>query len=145
MFTDRDGTFWVATGDTIAYLPGGSKTFQQTGIRTNGVPNIAQGKDGRLWITEWDKPVRTIPVDGRGNAGNDTEIEVKAYGLHFDRDGSLWMAGSSAEGLRRVRFPENLKKAKVTRDSIELESFSALDGLTDNTTGNIRGVRSGKL
>ena len=32
MFTDRDGTFWVAMNDTIAFLPRGSKSFQYLGI-----------------------------------------------------------------------------------------------------------------
>jgi signal transduction histidine kinase/ligand-binding sensor domain-containing protein len=144
MFTDRDGTFWVATGDTIAYLPRGSKSFQQTGIRTVGVPQITQDKDGRLWMTEWEKPVRPMPVANE-IAANDTEIQIKAYKLHFDRDGSLWMIGSFAEGIKRVRFPEKLEKRKLARDSRELESFSSRDGLTDNTTGNILEDREGNI
>ena len=136
MFTDRDGTFWVAIGETIAFLPRGSKSFQHTGIRTIGVPQITQGKDGRLWKTEWSNPVRTIPVATNESATNDTEIQVVAYKLHFDRDGSLWMLVGK-DGIMRVRFPEKLGKRKLTRDSIEVESFSARDGLTDNTAGNI--------
>ncbi len=143
MFADRDGTFWVALGDTIAYLPRGSKSFQQTGIRTLGVPQIAQDKDGRLWMTEWEKNVRTMP--GQKNAANDTEIQVEAYKLHFDRDGSLWMIGSLANGVSRVRFPERLPQRKLARDSSELESFSAQDGLTDNTSGNLVEDREGNI
>ena len=144
MFTDRDGTFWVATGYTIAFLPRGARSFQQTGIRTIGVPQIAQAKDGRLWMTEWAKPVRTIPVANRGIAANDTEIQVEAYKLLFDRDGSLWMSAES-DGIKRVRFPERLEKRRLTRDSIELESFSARDGLTNDTAGEILEDREGNI
>jgi len=145
MFTDRDETLWIATGDTIACLPRGSKSFQQTGIRTVGVPQITQSKDGRLWMTEWEKPVRTMPLANREIAANDTQIQVDAYKLHFDRDGSLWMIGSLAEGVKRIRFPERLEKGSLARDSKEIESFSARDGLTDNTTGNILEDREGNI
>lgn len=143
MFTDRDGTFWIAIGDTIAYLPRGSKTFQQTGIRTVGVPEMVQGRDGRLWMTQWDQPVQTMPI--HGIAANETEIQVNAYKLYFDRDGSLWMIGRYANGITRVRFPEKLAKGTVAPDSQELESFSAQDGLTDNTSGNILEDREGNI
>jgi len=142
MFTDRDGTFWVAMGETIVFLPRGSKSFQQTGIHTIGVPQIKQGKDGRLWMTEWEKPVRTMPLAGQSN---NTEIQVNASGLHFARDGSLWMNGSSLEGIKRLRFPEKLEKGKITRYSEELESFGVRDGLTDITAGNILEDREGNI
>ena len=144
MFTDRDGTFWVAIGNTIAYLPRGSKSFQQTGIRTNGVPQITQGKDGRLWMTEWGKPVRPIPIADQEIAADDTEIQVEGYKLHFDRDGSLWIL-AGADGIKRARFTERLEKRKLVRYSIELESFGARDGLTDNTASNILEDREGNI
>ncbi|HEY0730709.1 MAG TPA: two-component regulator propeller domain-containing protein, partial [Pyrinomonadaceae bacterium] len=145
MFTDRDGTFWVAAGDTIAYLPRGSKSFQQINLRTVGVPQIAQGKDGRLWMTQWEKPVRTVPVNSLTTTANDTEIQVDAYKLFFDRDGSMWMIGRLANGITRLRFPEKFVKGQLARNSPELESFGALDGLTDNTTGNILEDREGNI
>jgi len=145
MFTDRNGTFWVAIGDTIAYLPRGSKSFRQTGIRTNGVPQITQDKDGRLWMTEWGKPVRTIAVANQESTTHKTEIQVNAYKLHFDREGSLWMIGSELEGIKRIRFPEKLENQKTSKDSGEIESFSPKDGLTDKTAGNIIEDREGNI
>ena len=142
MFTDRDGTFWVAIGDTIVFLPRGSKSFQQTGILTVGVPQITQDNNGRLWMSEWDKPVRTIPIAGQKNS---TEIHVKAQGLHFARDGSLWMSGRLLNGIQRVRFPEKLEKGQFSQDSIEIESFSVQDGLTDTAAGNILEDREGNI
>jgi len=144
MFTDRDGTFWVATGWTIAFLPRGAKAFQQTNIHTIGVPQITQSKDGRLWMTEWARPVRTIPVANRGIASNDTEIQVQAYKLLFDRDGSLWMSAES-NGIKRLRFPEKLERRRLSRDSTELESFRAQDGLTNDEAGEILEDREGNI
>ncbi len=143
MFTDREGTFWVVTGYTIAYLPRGARSFRQTGIRTIGVPQIAESKDGRLWMTEWANPVRTIPVANRGIAADDAEIQVQAYKLLFDRDGSLWMSAES-NGIKRVRFPERLE-GRLSRDSIELESFRARDGLTNDEAGEILEDHEGNI
>ena len=140
MFTDRDGTFWVAIGDTIVFLPRGSRSFQQTGISTIGVSQIAQGKDGRLWMAEWSKSLRTLPVGNREIAALNTEVRVEAYKLHFDRDDSLWMVAESY-GVKRVRFPGRT----LRQDSAEIESFSAQDGLTDNTAGNILEDREGNI
>lgn len=144
MFTERDGTFWVAMDDVLVFLPRGSKSFQHIGSRTTGVTQITQAKDGQLWMTGWEGPVRTMPVADQKIAANDTEIQVKAYKLHFARDGSLWMIGES-NGIKRVRFPEKLEKRRLARDSIELESFSARDGLTDNSAGNILEDREGNI
>lgn len=145
MFTDRDGTLWVAMDDTIVFLPRGKQSFQQLGTHTTGVTQITQAKDGQLWVTGWEGPVRTMSVTNQKVAANDTEIQVKAYKLHFDRDGSLWMLGSSLDGVKRVRFPEKLENRQLAADSNEIESFSARDGLTDRTAGNILEDREGNV
>jgi len=146
MFTDRDGTFWVAVGRAIYFLPRGTRHFQQTGIRTTaGVPQIAQDRDGRLWMTEWGKPLRTIPVTGREDTPNGAEIQVKATGLYFDRDGSMWMTGIFADGLTRVRFPEKFKDRGIARNAIDFESFSTQDGLSDISAGGTFEDREGNI
>src|SRR6185369_1379105 len=144
MFVDRDGTLWVSTGETIAFLPRGSKSFQQTGIHTNGVPQITQAPDGRLWMTEWSKPGRPIPLAGQEAAAKDPEIKVEAEKMLFDRDGNLWMIVTS-NGIKRVRFPERLGQRKLAPDDPELESFNAGDGLTDNSADNFLEDREGNI
>ena len=144
LFVDHEGTLWVGSENTIIFLPRGSKSFQPTGIRTNGVPQIAQGKDGRLWMAEWSKPARPIPVAGREPAANDPEIQVEADKLLFDREGGLWIIVNSG-GIRRVRFPERLEGRKITDSDPELESFKADDGLSDNSSDNLLEDHEGNI
>lgn len=143
IFTDRDGTLWVAMGNTIMRLPPGSKSFEQTGIRADGIPNITRAPSGRLWITEWEKPIRTIATAEYGAVVDQTEIPIKAYKLHFDRDGTVWMVGSLIEGTKRMRFPELLENRVSSLKDVE--SFGASDGLTDITAGNILEDREGNI
>ena len=144
MFTDRDGTFWVGIGDSVAFLPRGARSFQQTGLRTLGVPAIAQANDGRLWIAQWRKHVQTMLFVNGVLATSDAEIQVEAVSVYFDRAGSLWMS-DYRDGVKRVRFPERLAKGSLTRDSQEIETFGASDGLTSNTAFNFLEDREGNV
>jgi hypothetical protein len=47
-------------------------------------------------------------------------------------------------GIKRVRFLEGWKD-RLTRGSIELESFSARDGLTNDEAGEILEDREGNI
>ena len=138
MFVDRDGTLWIAVDNTIVFLPRGSGKFQETGLQLNGVVRLGQAKDGRLWMTEWFQPIRPVPrlipgSAGRSLAPEDPVIRVNAYKFLFDREGSLWLTTGGPDGIRRVRFPERLSNRKLEANDPELESFTADDGLTDNS------------
>jgi signal transduction histidine kinase len=144
MFVDRDGTLWVATDDTLVFLQRDSKVFQQTGTHLGGVPQIAQAKDGRLWMSDWFGPLRPIPVSGRGSAAESPEIRDIAVKFLFDQEGSLWMTGGSM-GVRRLRFPERLGNRKLEMGDPDLESFREQDGLTSNSANNVFEDREGNI
>lgn len=144
MFADRDGNFWVSIGETVAFLPRGAKSFQQTGLRTPGVAQIAQANDGRLWMTQWRRNIRTMPGVNGVPAANEAELQVEAVSVYFDRAGSLWMSDYH-DGVKRVRFPERLAKDRLTDDLQEIESFGASDGLTSNTAFNFFEDREGNV
>jgi len=52
---------------------------------------------------------------------------------------------AESHGIKRVRFPERLERRRLIRDSIELESFSARDGLTNDEAGEILEDREGNI
>ena len=143
MFADRGGTFWVAVGDTIEYLPRGSSLFQSTSVRSVGVPYMTQSPDGRIWKTEWGKSTGTIQLTDEAPSG--PNVDIDATQLHFDRDGALWMVGANTEGVKRIRFPENLGPGVLRRDSETFESFTPQKGLSDVSTGNILEDHEGNI
>jgi len=144
MFVDRDGTLWVAADTTVLFLRRGSRAFQQTGLWVNGAPKIGQSQDGRLWMTEWLRPIRPVYGPNGEPILQHPEIEVKAVRFLFDRDGSLWMSEAS-NGLGRIRFPERLANGELAPGDPKRESFKAADGLTDNSVGHVFEDREGNI
>src|SRR5262249_6779984 len=53
--------------------------------------------------------------------------------------------GFHADGIKRYRFPEKLGSLKLDKTTPGLESFSAGDGLTDNTVGSMMEDREGNI
>ena len=143
MFVDRSGTLWVATDDALVFLRRGSKVFQKTGSLKAGVPRIAQASDGRLWISQWNLPLRALSDVGK-DPTRGPAIEVNATQFLFDRDGGLWMVGH-LHGLCRLRFPERLGERTVKAEDPALEWFTEDEGLPDNEANNLLEDREGNI
>jgi ligand-binding sensor domain-containing protein len=138
LFVDREGALWVASEDTLLFLPRGQKSFHETGERLHFAAQLAQAPNGIMWLGELS--IRPMSVDGEGAAVPGPEIELETVrnlsrrrfsseGILFDHDGSLWVANED-HGVLRIRFPERLPGHGATPSGMGMETFSPKDGLT---------------
>jgi signal transduction histidine kinase/ligand-binding sensor domain-containing protein len=144
MVLDRHGTFWVAAGHTILYLPQGSHKFQTTGIEVNQVWTLVEAPNGKLWMSETSRSVRPIPLGRDLPPSDKTEFAVGSIGFIFDREGSLWIS-SIGDGMRRVKFPERMEDRRFERNDSAMETFTVAEGLTDNLITAILEDREGNI
>ncbi len=130
MYVDRRGTLWVASRDSIVFLPQGSRRFQSTGSKVGQVVQITESPSGMLWMAETSRSVRPIPLEGNTH-GREPEVKVGASRILFADDGSLWIA-SLGDGLRRVPFPDHMNGQKISESSPAAENFTEKDGLSSD-------------
>jgi PAS domain S-box-containing protein len=143
VFLDGQGTLWVATEDTLVFLPPGATRFQSTGIRVGTVAQIAQAPNGKLWMAETTRSVRPIPLSDKSQPSDKTEVQVGSMRILFDNDGALWIT-SLGDGLRRAPAPE-LLRGRIKEFSNAVESFTARDGLNDDVVHAILQDREGSI
>ena len=143
IFLDRQGTLWVATEDTLVFLPSGAHRFQPTGIRVGQVSQIAPSATGKLWMAETSRAVRPIPLSDKRQPSDETEVQVGSIGILFDNDGALWIT-TLGDGLRRSSAPD-LLRGRIKEFSTAVESFTARDGLSDDYVRTILQDREGNI
>jgi ligand-binding sensor domain-containing protein len=143
IFLDGQGTLWVATEDTLVFLPSGANRFQPTGIRVGQVYQIAQAASGKLWMAETTRSVRPIPLSDKQQPPDETEVQVGSQGILFDNDGALWIT-SLGDELRRSPAPQSLR-GQIKEFSTAVESFTARDGLSDDFVRAILQDREGNI
>jgi len=142
-FLDGQGTLWVATEDTLVFLPPGASQFQPTGIQVGQVMQIGHAASGKLWMAETTRSVRPIPLSDKRQPPDDTEVEVGSQAILFDNDGALWIT-SVGDGLRRAPAPE-LLQGRIKEFSTAVESFTAKDGLSDDFVRTILQDHEGNI
>ncbi len=143
LFVDRQGALWADADDTLVVLPAGARRFQPTGISAGVVPDIAQGPNGKLWMTESARSVRPVPPSDKRQPLEKAEIQVDSQGILFDRDGALWVT-SLGIGILRSQAPDSLK-GPIGVSSPAVETFMAKDGLTDDVVRSILQDREGNI
>jgi PAS domain S-box-containing protein len=142
IFLDSEGTLWVATENTLVFLPPGARRFQPTGIRVGEVLKIAQAPNGKLWMAETTRSVRPVPLSNKAPPDG-TEVRVGSEAILFDNDGALWVT-SIGDGLRRSPAPE-LLRGQIKECSTAVESFTARNGLSDDYVRAILQDREGNI
>lgn len=140
MFTDRDGTLWVSKDDAVMFLSPGANSFQELGKQTEYALGFAQSKDNRIWAANFVKSI--MPINQ--TSGDTPKIKLQSSDLLFDRDGSLWLAGYPY-GVRRIRFPEQLKSDVLEADDARVETIDESGGLSSDLTTNILEDREGNI
>jgi len=143
VFVDRKGILWVATEDTIVFLPPGTRQFRQTGARVGQVVQFCEAPNGKLWMAETTRSVRPVPLGDKRPPSDDAEIQVGSAGILFDRDGALWIT-TLGDGMRRDPHPEILK-GKAKEFSTTVESLTSKDGLSADEIYAILQDREGSI
>jgi PAS domain S-box-containing protein len=143
MFVDRRGTLWVASENTIVFLPAGTRKFQPTGAHVGQVLQIAEATNGKLWMAETTRSVHRVPLKTGQRPLDDTEVRVGSVAILFDRDGALWIT-TLGDGMRRAPAPETLR-GKIGQLSTAVESFTTKDGLSDDSINAILQDHEGNI
>lgn len=141
LLVDRAGTLWVASADTLFYLPRGVKEFLIYKDHLGHIGSMGQTPDGTLWAAEDEDSAGMIkaPVIQPlpENAGT-RDIKIPkvfliagVVGVLVDRSGGLWMEAADKGGLFRVRDPKPLEtNSSSSFEGPSFENFNAKNGLT---------------
>ena len=97
VFVDRAGTLWVATEETVVFLPKGANSFQSTGAQIIQVMQITQSSDDVIWMAETTRSVHPLILPGTNPRSVGPEIHVGSAGFTFDGEGALWATASAME------------------------------------------------
>lgn len=133
LLRDHGGRMWVASSHAVFYLPAHGSRFVATGLTTHTLPVMAEGPDGRLWLSDSGQGTRAISdADGQllaAEAIHPLQPMVKARRLMFARDGSLWGTDFDERGIFRIAAQALDGKAPAP------ERLGRADGLTADMAG----------
>ncbi|MEP6944837.1 MAG: two-component regulator propeller domain-containing protein, partial [Acidobacteriota bacterium] len=141
---DKNGTLWVATEDTVVFLPKGSRSFQPTGEHVTQVLKIVQSPQGSMWMSETMRSVRQIKLSGIIGEPLGPEIRVGSKDILFDREGALWVT-SLGDGIRRVPYTDRLSGQTFTKRSTNIDSFTEKEGLSSDFIFTVFEDREGNI
>ncbi|WP_057656920.1 sensor histidine kinase [Pseudoxanthomonas dokdonensis] len=104
LLLDSRGTLWVATGETLVYLPRGDRRFIDSGQAVGPLAVLAETGDGRLWVSDGLHGTRALPA-GAGSSRRQPQA-TRGFpwlaNMRIDRAGTLWGTERSEGGLVRV-------------------------------------------
>lgn len=144
LFADQQGWLWVGAEDRLCVLRDGSTQFQTVAKHLKSIQKFDYAPDGALWMAETGRSVRPVPFPGQAGERRQAEIKVGSAAILFDRQGSLWIT-TLGDGLRRVRYPEQLQGQRITRFSKAADIFTHENGLTNDFVHSIFEDREGTI
>ena len=131
LFVDRAGTLWVGIGTTLAFLQPGSTRFEATGVRSAGIPAVAQSRDGTIWFADHGGPARALDDARQPSTAGPVGLDIGALGLLFDRYDALWVLDYPG-GLKRLADPRQARARLVGPADPAIDSYRQSDGLSDD-------------
>lgn len=81
ILVDREGTLWVASLKTIAFLEPGSEPFAPTGVAGKDVTTLGQAPNGRVWMADYNGVLRPVPIPGRNSAEDPAVVLNNPLGI----------------------------------------------------------------
>jgi signal transduction histidine kinase/ligand-binding sensor domain-containing protein len=152
---DGAGTLWVTGGESILFLPRGSRTFQQTMVKVSAWTEVCTGPDGSVWIADSIAHslfnFRKSPEEGYSSVNTDVLQDIN--GIRFDEAHSLWLA--TGRGLYRIlqgslsALPKHTKGVSILTESahsaLEKDQFLVADGLSNREVKAVLEDREGNI
>lgn len=155
VIVDDAGTLWVTGGESIQFLPRGSRTFQQATVKVSAWTEVCNGPDGSAWIA--DSIAHTLfnfrksPEEGHFSVTADVLQDIN--GIRFDSAHSLWLA--TGRGLYRIApgsistLPRHTKGVSVMTEfahtALEKDQFLVADGLSNREVKAVLEDREGNI
>lgn len=142
VFADRAGVVWAANEERLFYLPEGAHGFIDTGLAVNWASQIAQARDGSIWVTErYRGVVHKVTMSNGVIAHGSMAMDTPVSGLLFDGAGALWIS-TLGNGLRYFADAAALEtasgqaagRAYTTRDGL---SADYIWPLLEDSEGNV--------
>ena len=143
---DRQGTLWVAGGETVTFLPHGAHKFVDTGIRSGYDSTLALASDGIVWLG--GQSVAPRPLQPRELPAEHDEPRPRldpVKRMLFDQDGSLWATDSLRGGLYRVTQQNPTTHSRTSRTVGAAEIFTEAEGLTSDVAVPVLEDREGNI
>jgi signal transduction histidine kinase/ligand-binding sensor domain-containing protein len=137
---DPSGTLWAAVGTGFLYLPKGSHSFEDAGVRGYEIASLAFEPDGSVIYMDFPKangPPNVCRLQ-RKTAGSvvrcislpDIQSASDIQSAFVDRSGSLWFTG---DNVMHLAHPELLEWNGEQIPRASIEEYGKNDGLTAST------------
>lgn len=150
VFVDARGTLWVATGETLVFLPRGERRFRATGEPLGLFASVTEAPDGTIWVSDGLRGTRAMQgVRDAGPASAAASRPTTRGFAHFaqmqvDRAGTLWGTDRNG-GVVRFSTIDRFRNGRSLRVADADAIVRKRDGLSSDKTVPLLQDREGNL